>query len=474
MNKFIIILSSSLALTSVIAHADQQIQDDLVVVGSGCFGFDCVNGESFGFDTIRLKENNVRIKFIDTSSSSSFPTSDWEIEINDSANGGSNHFSINDVDAGRTPFSIIQGAPSNSLYVGSSGYVGLGTSAPVVQFEIKDGNTPTVRLNQDASSGFASQAWDVAGNETNFFIRDVTNSSKLPFRITSGASNNSIFVAADGDVGLETSTPDGLLDVAHSADANNHALLISPTSNVGINIDNGQLPNGLLDVQTTGGISRLTVASDGNVGVGTSTPSAPLDIERTTSTVPIAQLTNAGPSRLHMTNSTKATSGNDAQTWSLNSNGTFRITVLDSSNKEFELDANGNLVIHGALTQGSDINSKENITPVDGEDILNKLTHLPISTWNYKNDGSNIRHLGPMAQDFYKKFKLGATNKGIASLDSDGIALISIQQLNKKLIEKEQTIKILQHRLTNLEGLVEKLAANTQGSKILAYSGGVQ
>ncbi len=41
---------------------DQKIQDDLVVVGSICAGFDCVSGESFGFDTIRLKENNLRAR----------------------------------------------------------------------------------------------------------------------------------------------------------------------------------------------------------------------------------------------------------------------------------------------------------------------------------------------------------------------------------------------------------------------------
>ena len=52
------------------AHAafpDQVIPDDLIVQRSLCVGFDCVNNESFGFDTIRLKENNTRIKFEDTS-----------------------------------------------------------------------------------------------------------------------------------------------------------------------------------------------------------------------------------------------------------------------------------------------------------------------------------------------------------------------------------------------------------------------
>ncbi|NIM12421.1 MAG: hypothetical protein GTO45_09930, partial [Candidatus Aminicenantes bacterium] len=64
---------------------DQVILDDLIVDGSICVGFDCVNGESFGFDTIRLKENNLRIRFVDTSSTASFPSNDWQITANDSS-----------------------------------------------------------------------------------------------------------------------------------------------------------------------------------------------------------------------------------------------------------------------------------------------------------------------------------------------------------------------------------------------------
>jgi hypothetical protein len=35
--------------------SDQVFIDDLIVDGSACIGQDCVNGENFGFDTLRLK-----------------------------------------------------------------------------------------------------------------------------------------------------------------------------------------------------------------------------------------------------------------------------------------------------------------------------------------------------------------------------------------------------------------------------------
>jgi hypothetical protein len=186
---------------------DQVILDDLIVDGSLCVGMDCVNGESFGFDTIRLKENNLRIRFVDTSSTSSFPSRDWQLTVNDSANGGANKFSIDDIDGGRTPFTIEAGAPSHSLYVDDGGRLGLGTSTPVVDAHIKTGNTPTLRLEQDGSSGFTPQTWDVAGNEANFFIRDATNGSTLPFRIQPGAPSSALSVMSDGKVGIGTWSP---------------------------------------------------------------------------------------------------------------------------------------------------------------------------------------------------------------------------------------------------------------------------
>lgn len=205
------------ALLGPAAMADQVILDDLIVDGSACIGFDCVNGESFGFDTLRLKENNLRIKGEDTSSTASFPGNDWQITFNDSANGGANKFSIDDLDGGKTPFTIEANAPTNSLYVDDGGRIGIGTATPVVLLHVKSGNTPTLRLEQDGSSGFTPLVWDLGGNEANFFIRDATNGSTLPFRIFPGAPSNALNIeATTGDVGIGDTSPDAALDVERS------------------------------------------------------------------------------------------------------------------------------------------------------------------------------------------------------------------------------------------------------------------
>ena len=191
--------------------------DDVIITGSLCIGFDCANGESFGYDTLKLKENNLRLYFEDTSVGS-FPTGDWRIVINDTTSGGASYFSVQDATNARTVFKIESGAPSNSLYVEDYGRVGLGTSIPYVELHIVDGDSPTVRLDQDGSSGWAAQRWDMCGNETNFFIRDVTNGSKLCFRIQPNTPSNTLCLRSTGNVGLGTWSPEQALEIERTGE----------------------------------------------------------------------------------------------------------------------------------------------------------------------------------------------------------------------------------------------------------------
>lgn len=198
---------------------DDVIPDDLIVQGSACVGLDCVNGEVFNFDTIRLKENNTRISFNDTSTAAGFPTRDWRLRANSSASGGASAFFIDDMgDASTgsetvssTPLTLTSGAPTNSVFVASNGKVGFRTGTPVLDLHVTTSDTPAHRLEQTNAGGFTAQTWDIAGNEANFFVRDVTSGSRLPFRIRPGAPTSSIDIAASGNVGIGTASPQGTL-----------------------------------------------------------------------------------------------------------------------------------------------------------------------------------------------------------------------------------------------------------------------
>jgi hypothetical protein len=248
------------AKSPLITPKDQVIADDLIVQGSACIGLDCVNNESFGFDTLRLKENNTRIKFEDTSTGTGFPTHDWQLTANDSASGGAEKFSIEDITAATVPFTVSGSAPTNSIFVDSTGRLGLRTATPVLDIHVATSNTPAMRLEQNNSGGFTAQTWDVAGNEANFFVRDVTGGSRLPFRIRPGAPTSSIDINASGNVGIGTASPGDRLDVRCAA-ASKACLSVDNTSATGFSgieaFDESGVSSFFLGVDNAGNSDRV-------------------------------------------------------------------------------------------------------------------------------------------------------------------------------------------------------------------------
>lgn len=289
--------SSGQKNSGVVTILDQVIPDDLIVQGSACVGLDCVNNESFGFDTIRLKENNTRIKFDDTSTAAGFPANDWQLTANDSANGGASKFSIEDITGAKVPFTLTAGAPTNSVFVSSTGRVGFRTSTPVLDLHVNTGDTPAARLEQNNSSGFTAQTWDVAGNEANFFVRDVTGGSRLPFRIRPGAPTSSIDINASGRVGIGTSSPLARLHVGTQTAApiiTGSTLVVEESGDTTMVIKSsaggeffvlqnnslgviGTSSNHPLDVRTNN-TTRIFATAAGNVGFGgLTTPTNPIE-----------------------------------------------------------------------------------------------------------------------------------------------------------------------------------------------------
>lgn len=232
------LLFTGLIVPFINVSADDVVNDDLIANQSLCIGQDCTNGEVFDFSTIILKENNLQIYFNDTSNSGSFPSNDWKIIINDSANGGEEYFAI----------------------------------------------------------------------------EDVTNDNKL-----------------------------------------------------------------------------FKIKPDGNISMG-------LELSST-----------------------------------------------------FNLSSSGDLYIKGTLSDSSDINLKENITPIDPTVILQKIETLPISIWNYKENKNKEKHIGSMAQDFYKAFEFGPDDKHIAPKDAAFVAMAGVQELLIKLKQKDKEIEALKKSVERLE-----------------------
>jgi len=275
---------------------DFVIADDLIVQGSACVGLDCVDGENFGFDTIRVKENNTRIQYDDTSTSAGFATNNWQIRANAQGSGGGSFLAFVDQGAtgnsetGTIVFEVDAGAPANSLRVSSGGNIGIGTATPVLDVHANTTDTPAIRLEQNNSGGFTAQTWDIGANEANFFVRDVTGGSRLSLRIRPGAPTSSLDIAANGNVGVGTGSPNARIDLKQIDDTFTGSLhLRRATTNdtwaVATGTDNNlyfayandaSLANAAADFT----VNPLVVTSTngGRVGIGTNAPDQKLSV----------------------------------------------------------------------------------------------------------------------------------------------------------------------------------------------------
>jgi trimeric autotransporter adhesin len=96
----------------------------------------------------------------------------------------------------------------------------------------------------------------------------------------------------------------------------------------------------------------------------------------------------------------------------------------------------------GTWASASDRNLKTDVARLDDAAILAKVAALPIERWSYKSE-RGVRHVGPMAQDFYAAFGVGEDDKHITSIDEDGVALASIKALHAEDADARAAIKQL-------------------------------
>jgi hypothetical protein len=108
------------------------------------------------------------------------------------------------------PFIIDVGAPASSLYVNSTGNVGLGTAPPAQKLHLVSGALPTTRFEQDDTSGLILYIWSLHANDLNFYIQDVSAPQfSAPFVLKAGAPSGSLYIEKNGPIGLGTAVPQG-------------------------------------------------------------------------------------------------------------------------------------------------------------------------------------------------------------------------------------------------------------------------
>jgi hypothetical protein len=55
------------------------------------------------------------------------------------------------------------------------------------------------------------------------------------------------------------------------------------------------------------------------------------------------------------------------------------------------------IILNGVVQHSSDRNLKEGFTAIDAEDVLSKVLDIPITTWRFKSEDDEVKHIGPVA-----------------------------------------------------------------------------
>jgi hypothetical protein len=151
--------------------------------------------------------------------------------------------------------------------------------------------------------------------------------------------------------------------------------------------------------------------------------------------------------------------------------------VADAANGQFVVRASGGTTIYSTeatsgtrangvkLTSGSgtwaslsDRNAKTRVVALDDAEILTKVAALPVSTWTYRSE-PGVRHVGPMAQDFYAAFGVGEDDRHITSIDEDGVALSAIKALKRENVAARADARKKQAEILALDAKVRRLEA---------------
>jgi hypothetical protein len=170
--------------------------------------------------------------------------------------------------------------------------------------------------------------------------------------------------------------------------------------------------------------------------------------------------------------------------WSDGSAQASADTFKNTANNEFAARATGGFRFRTNLTGTTGCNlpagsgvfnctssryTKENFTTIKGSDILSKLRLVPVTSWNYIDEGSRVRHIGPMAEDFWAQFNLGVGNTSIGVQDLAGVSIAAVKELDAQLQEKNAEIERLQTEIKQMKAnqteLEKRLAAIEQSLK---------
>lgn len=412
--------------------------------------------------------------------------------LQDSSTGGRLYLKTNTDSDG-----VVLNAGGDSYF--NNGNVGIGTSDPKTKLHVASANgsdTPT--------AGTATGGLLVSNVNKSYGINMGVAGAGWSFIQSQRADGNTTLYNLNlqplgGNVGIGTTTPDVKFEVESTVSAsgirikntNNGFASIDIESNRGtganlgglryrqtgqsnsqaeINYVAGTRFDFLLGAGTGGPTQKMSILKGGNVGIGTISPSAKLDVASgdirlaTNATYfRVRDTAGAQPRVLGMNASNNCYVGpidsyaggsmiygvsTGVDKHSFNIGGSEKVTIDGSGNvgigdntPSYKLDVNGAIRATGSITENSDESLKENIQTIENAcDKVSKLRGV-----SYNKIGEEDKKIGVIAQE------IETVVPEVVTEDIDGIKSVSYTNLVGLLI---QSNKELIERVSELENII--------------------
>jgi hypothetical protein len=306
------------------------------------------------------------------------------------------------------------------LTVTNSGNIGIGTTNPSAKFEVT-GNT---RITGNLLMGGYAQ------DGTPSKIHIGSNNSDIP----TGLDPALLYVGGDHDLNGT------LLKVA---DYNNDG----STSKVVHFISENNQDDYFFTPDVNGGKHYYR----GNIGIGTMSPGAKLEVNGNIMTTSGAGIIahSGGHGYLAITTANGSLPGQ----W-----GNYPTLKTDYAYLYFSVNGNYSAYMNagGIISNVSSKSKKENFENLDKQDILQRINNLNLERWNYTCEEDNIKRIGPYAEEFHNEFNLGGKdNTMIATYDVAGVSIVGIQALSELVKSQEKELKKQQIQIEKLMKMIE-------------------
>ena len=331
------------------------------------------------------------------------------------------------------------GSTATEVYIGSIAFNTVSTTAKI--------NTANNEISVQVRGGKANLAMDVVG-----YFRTPSNygsdvASGLDATIGGGIDNSA--------TGQYSVVSGGVFNVASGQDSS----VVGGNGNAASGIDSvvlGGLFNTASGVSSIAGGGNATASGAYSVAMGENVTASGA------ASVAIGTAANAGAGGCFVFADSASQSATNCSANTFVARATGGVTFITSGTSQSTY--NGLFVPAGggAWVVFSDRDGKEDFQAVDSADVLAKVAAMPITTWRWKAQSGGYRHVGPMAQDFHALFGVGESERGINTVDADGVALAAIQALyladrkrdeedRERERKKDAQIQTLERRLEALE-----------------------